>query len=240
MVAPPDALTLARLVAGTAFLTYASFTDWYWRRAPNVLWIWLGAIGLLLLLLELIVARETVEPFYLVFAAIFIGALYVLYWVGLIVGGADLKALWALAVLVPFPVVFGPLPYLASPLPASFAAFGNALLFFLVVPIVYLARNAASGRWRFPHALLGVPMPLDKVEESHVWPMERVKDGALRLRFFPGHDEDLSEELAAMRAAGVASVWVTPKVPFMIPLLVGFVSVFLLGDVMGGLAVRFL
>jgi len=43
---------------------------------------------------------------------------------------------------------------------------------------------------------------------------------------------DTDEELKAFEDEGIKEIWVTPKVPFMIPLLAGFLVSFFLGDIL--------
>ena len=46
--------------------------------------------------------------------------------------------------------------------------------------------------------------------------------------------EDLliEDELKAFEKECISEIWVTPKVPFMIPLLAGFLFSFILGDIL--------
>ena len=41
---------------------------------------------------------------------------------------------------------------------------------------------------------------------------------------------DAVEELKVFEKEGIKEIWITPKVPFMIPLLAGFLTSFFLGD----------
>jgi prepilin signal peptidase PulO-like enzyme (type II secretory pathway) len=43
---------------------------------------------------------------------------------------------------------------------------------------------------------------------------------------------DIDEELAEFEKQGITEIWVTPKIPFMIPLLIGFLVSFFLGDLL--------
>ncbi len=42
-------LDLLRLLVGTTLLSFAAYTDWKWRRAPNVLWLLMAGAGVALL-----------------------------------------------------------------------------------------------------------------------------------------------------------------------------------------------
>lgn len=229
-----EPLDLARLFAAVSVLGFASWTDWRWRRAPDALWWVLGGIGAVLLLGQVATQDATARWWPLLAASLLFAALsFGFYWVGLLAGGADAKALVALAILLPFPLHLGAFPLLASPLPSAFAALGNALVAFLVVPIALLMVNLARRDVRFPHALLAVRMPLESVRIGHYWPMEYVKDGAVRTMYMPSRFVWEDEDWEALRAAGKERVWATPKVPFMVPLLAGVVAAFFLGDLLG-------
>ena len=100
-------LDIIRLIVGVLILGIASYTDIKTRRASNWLWVVMGAIGGILLLVQYVfVVFDNV--FFLVFIPIIIVLMCVFFQLGLIFGGADAKALMAIAVLVPFkPVFFG-------------------------------------------------------------------------------------------------------------------------------------
>ena len=231
-------LDLARLFAGVTLLSFAAYTDWRWRRAPNALWVVMALVGALLLAVEAaldwsgFVARWP----YLAFVAGFAVAIYAFWWLGLIAGGADAKALMALGVLLPFPLAFTEaLPLWQGPMPGSFTVLGNSLLLFLVIPLAMLAWNLAHGHARFPHAFLGVKREAALVRRGHAWPMEVVDaEGKRRTRLFASRmsDQEIEETFERVQALGKEKVWVSPKIPFMIPLLAGFLAAFTLGDIL--------
>jgi archaeal preflagellin peptidase FlaK len=230
-----ETLDVARLFVGTAVLSFASWTDWRWRRAPNILWMLMGAAGGLLLLLQL-----SLEPFLLtswpmlVIAGAFAGMMFLFYRIGLLAGGADMKALACLAVLAPLPIHLGAFPLRPSLLPPPFAILGDALVAFLAVPLGLLITNVARGHLRLPHALLGLKLPVGVARLRHLWPMEHVEDGKVKTVWMPSRYAWDDEDWDALLAAGHDLVWVTPKVPFMLPLLLGFVTAFFAGDLLFG------
>ncbi len=167
-----------------------------------------------------------------------------LYQLGLLRGGADTKALMALTLLVPAYPDLSPFPLLQLPsltrntlqglFPFSLVVLVNAAILFLLVPVAYLILNTARGDLELPQALFGTKAPLDHLP-PHVWLMEHVDRSGERVAvLFPSRAKDESEEIAKLRAAGADRVWVQPKVPFMVPLLIGFVLSFLVGNVMLG------
>jgi preflagellin peptidase FlaK len=237
---------LLRLFTGATLLAFAAFTDWKWRRAPNVLWLVMAGIALALLAVQAALDwPDFVSKWpYLVGAPVFAAVIYGLWWVGLLAGGADAKALMAIALLLPFPLSFTEaLPVWQSVLPGSFAVLGNGLLAFLLVPLGLLAWNLAHGDLRFPHLFVGVKRRAAEVHRGHQWPMEIVDaTGARRTRLFASRmsSEEIAETFERVQALGDARVWVSPKIPFMLPLLAGFLLAFLAGDLMLGAMERIL
>jgi len=164
------------------------------------------------------------------------------YQLGLLRGGADAKAMVALAVLVPLYPDASPFPVLGLPanvqgtmqalFPFSLTVLVNAAILFLLVPLAYAVVNAVRRELEFPQAFFGTKAPLDRLP-PHVWLMERVdRQGERVAVLFPAHREDESEEIAKLKAAGADRVWVQPKVPFMVPLLAGFLLAFFAGNLM--------
>ncbi len=81
-------------------------------------------------------------------------------------------------------------------------------------------------------------MPVNEAIHHFVWPLEKIENHQRRLVYKPsGINED--EVYSAFEKEGIKDIWVTPKVPFMIPLTAGFITAFLFGDIlfiiMGGI-----
>jgi preflagellin peptidase FlaK len=219
-----------RLITGTILLAYASYTDIKTRRAANILWVIMGTIGALLLLIQYVtVGFENI--WYLVFIPIMIGLMYLFFQMRLLFGGADAKALMALAILVPIQPVMGDLPIWSSFMPGSWIIFANAIILFLFIPLSLLLYNLGKRNLTFPNCLLGYVMSIEDAKQRFVWPLEKIKDGKRRLVYMP-KNFDVDEELKAFENLGIKDIWVTPKIPFMIPLLAGFLASFVLGDLL--------
>ncbi|MHB8604701.1 MAG: A24 family peptidase C-terminal domain-containing protein [Thermoplasmatota archaeon] len=236
------AIDLARLFTGVAVLSFGAFTDLKWRRAPNILWLVTGAIGLALLGLDALLdpAALVARRGFLIFALVFVFVVYVLYRVGLIWGGADAKAIMALAVLLPFPLALAPgVPLLAEMVqsgglapPAFLDAVADSLLAFLLIPFGLFVVNIVRGDIGVL-AFLGTKRDVAALAEGYVWPMQRVEDGRVVSVWFPTRrPDDLETQQAEFEKLGVKRVWVTPKVPFLVPLLAGLILSFTVGDVL--------
>jgi len=160
-----------------------------------------------------------------------IGLMYLFFQMRLLFGGADAKALMALAILVPIQPLIGAFPLWISFLPGSWIIFANATILFLLIPLSLLIYNLGKRTLKFPHSLLGYVISVKKAKQKFVWPLEKIKDGKRKLMYMP-KNFDINEELAEFEKLGITEIWVTPKIPFMIPLLAGFLTSFILGDIL--------
>jgi hypothetical protein len=118
------------------------------------------------------------------------------------------------------------LPLTTGPAPVPTVLGGlmlGSLLAGVGVPMVLLLWNLLHGRLPLPAALVGAPMELEAARRSHVWPMQEPtgEPGRLRWRYLRHVGSDTEARFDALAAAGVRRPWVTPKVPFMLPLTVG-------------------
>jgi len=167
------------------------------------------------------------------------------YRVRLLHGGADTKGLIALTLLVPSAPSAAPFPLLAvAPpvdaalrivFPFSLVVWVDAALASLAIPIGMLVYNAMRGDLRLPQAFLGYRVSLEPFAE-HAWLMERITPGGEHvLVLFPKRGADPSADIARLRAAGIERAWVTPQTPFMVPLFVGFLMAFLVGNLLIGI-----
>lgn len=196
---------------------------------------YLGALGLLGLGLHLVGFHEWTFRLLLVPGLILFA--YLLYFTGALHGGADAKAFMSISMLAPFYPAFLGFPAMdVSSLmdvafPFAMTVLLDSALFMLAIPVSLLFYNLARGDAKMPLAFLGYRRPLDGLEGSFVWPMQDVRDGRVVYVLRPrrGGDEAVVQRL---RAAGLENVWVTPKVPFMLPLTAGFVFSALVGNIL--------
>lgn len=161
----------------------------------------------------------------------------VLYMMDAIRGGADAKALISISVLFPFYPAISSLPLLKAEsadaeilFPFSFVVLVTAAIIVALAPLGFLVMNAIKRDFRFPQLLLGYKADADAVGSKHVWLMERVSAGRHVFYTRPKRDEDLARELQALKTAGHGRVWVTPKIPFIVPLFLGLLICALLGN----------
>lgn len=207
------------------------FLDIFWERRGmfedgiNALPLALYLVGLAVLGALVLLRYQDLYLWELMLTPALFLLFVLFYQFDVIKGGADAKALIALAILLPlYPVIDG-LPLIAPPtelsqfiLPFPLLVLFNAALATLVMPIAFLAYNLARGDVRFPAMLFGYRVGVEEAEGRFVWPMERVVEGERVMTYFPRSTEDTAAQLEELRAAGAGRIWVTPKVPFLIPI----------------------
>ncbi len=179
---------------------------------------------------------------------------YGFYNLGLPRGGADTKALMCLVLLFPLYPIFENITFktsfysliidhpevgLAYIFPMAFTVLMNAAFIMLIYIICLFFYNISKRDITFPHAFLGYRLPLEQVSHKFVWPMERIVDGKRKLVAFPGQDIDLKDELRKLRKAGVKKTWVTPKIPFIIPMVLGVILTIVAGNLLFELILGF-
>ncbi|APW97240.1 peptidase A24 [Halobiforma lacisalsi AJ5] len=168
---------LLRLVALPVF-AWVAIRDIETRRVSSGVWIPLSLLGGALLVWEARIARAAGgyawSHEFLVPAAISLGLVvpiaYLFWWFGGF-GGADAKALLALALLFPtFPAyTIGSVtvPVATTPIGSfSFTILTNAVLVTILIPIALAVRNAAAGRIA-PVMFVGWPVAVDRLPERH-------------------------------------------------------------------------
>jgi preflagellin peptidase FlaK len=202
-----------RLLLAIAMLLGASLLDLRSRRVANLYWMPFLAFAAVLDAVDL-AAGAWLD---LAVGAVLCGLFY-LFWRFRLFGGADAKGLMVLALLLPPTTGPAPIPTVLGGLMLGSFVAGVGF------PLALLAWNLLHGRLTLPAALLGVPMDLEAARRRHVWPMQEPAEGGggrLRWRYLRHVGSDAQARLDALAALGVTRPWVTPKVPFMLPLTVG-------------------
>jgi preflagellin peptidase FlaK len=226
-------IDISRLILGVVILSYASYTDIKTRRAANYLWLIMGVGGIILLVIHTVfIGFDNI--FYLVFIPLMIGFIYLLFQLRLIFGGADAKALMALAILVPLQPMIYQLPILQINtiiFPGSWIIFSNSVILFLFIPLSLFIYNLIHRDIVFPQAFLGYQMSISEAQKKFVWPLEKIKNGKRVFSYRPTTFKS-EKEFKLFKKLGIEKIWITPKIPFMIPLLAGFIATFFLGDIL--------
>ena len=241
-------LEAVRILLSATMLGYASWSDLRTREVSDLTWIVFGAPGLLMDVYE--VAAGKVSPLNLAVPVLFSSALsFALGYLGLF-GGADFKAFVALAVLQPYP------PRLIRPVLGvvsvvyPLTVFSNSALAGASFGLVLLFRNMSAARrgsplfegheseapWRKLIILFsGVRVRLESVRgPPFQYPLEvPAEEGGRRLVLMPDieDDEAAAEVFGRLRRDGVAEVWVSHTLPFLVFIALGYAVSLLVGDV---------
>ncbi|HIH44404.1 MAG TPA: peptidase A24 [Candidatus Methanoperedenaceae archaeon] len=239
-------LELFKILFVIPFLLYSCYSDLRTRRVSNRVWLVMLAIGIQFTLYDLSVYRLP-YLYVLAFSAGFIFVfVYLLFEFGAF-GGADAKVLIVLSIIIPaYPVldIWGySLPVAGKPLIDIFAfsIFGNAVLLTIVVPMFLLIYNLTHltiskvGNPAYLH--VGYMCDISELKGKHVKLMhqyERAEGGVLLTFRRSGVvvTDEVHAELLKLRDEGLIGrkVWVTPGLPFMIPITLGFFVAIVYGD----------
>ena len=225
------------------------FFDVFWDREP-VFGKKINAIPIILYVIALISAIGMLwlegfgaETLQLLAIPIMIILGYLFYYTGLLHGGADAKAFMALAILYPFYLIIGDsIPLISYPplvaqnlqlvFPFAFLIIMNAAIIqVIVVPLAMFFKNLSRKNFGFPEMLLGFKMNISEVPKKFVWPMEVIRENELVMVLFPRKIGEVSDELAELKKRDIRHIWVTPKVPFMVPMLFGLLFSIFVGNI---------
>ncbi len=228
----PLSLAFLKVLYCLPFLFYACWSDWKTRRVSNRLWLVMAGLGTPFLALDppggLSLAVSVVFVF--VFA-------YLAFEFGLF-GGADAKALIVLAYLFPVTPTLDlggvSMPFMPSPGLFALSVLGNGLVFSLVVPLAILIRNLKSGvKKPLRYIFIGYRLPVSELR-GHLRLMEEPVETEKGVEFrYKRGGIPLDVGIAKLRklAKKDSEVWVTPAIPFIIPLTLGFLTAIVYGDI---------
>ncbi len=148
----------------------------------------------------------------------------VLYELSVIHGGADAKALMSISFLFfngfSLPVI--PLIKYNTVFPFSFQVLFDAVLISLFLPVYFFIINIKNRNISIPYMLFGYKMSLPEAKKKYVWLMELPGN---RMILFPGKldDEVIKHAFDGLEREKKENVWVTPQLPFIIFIFVGFI-----------------
>ncbi len=159
-------------------------------------------------------------------------------------GGADAKCLMALAAV--FPWYVEDLPYSSGVFYETLyeiSSFGyifpihlstlfngaviSVLILFLILPIT----NILRGNFAFPRMFTSFKADVDGIADRHVWVI---------LEYKKKKKVDPSERLERrLKKRGDEKIWVTPKIPFILYLFLGFILHMILGNIVAVIFLMF-
>lgn len=184
------------------------------------------------------------DPFpYILGSVLTIGLALALYMTRALHGGGDAKALMTLAVIYPIHPLAELFPITGMPeglelFPFSLGVLLNAAIITALSPLAFIVMSATRGPLRFPEALFGYPVPIEHVDKGQLWLMYEAAEGGemVTRRMWPGRSKEAEEAraraLEMMRRRGEDRAYVSPKIPFMVPLFIGLLVAIFLGNVL--------
>ncbi|MDR0778559.1 MAG: hypothetical protein LBE48_03875 [Methanomassiliicoccaceae archaeon] len=211
---PDHFFTAERMMicAGSAMIAFDILYDREWSLRLNI--IFYAALAAMFVIPMItasddsfIISSMTIPVCYVLFLLLFL--------TGAIKGGADVKCMISIAIIFPsYPLLFGhPLIEVPGTMISAVFSFPIAVLFLaavlsilLMVPIA--VRNIIRNDTEFPRMFTGYRMDPKDAANSHVWPMDMGT------------------------AADGEKIWVTPKIPFIVPITIAVIFIAFIGNVL--------
>jgi len=246
-----------RISASFLFLAFSSWKDYEKREVSNAVWLLFAPISLLLSLVDGF--SRTDLSFLISLASSFVvvtGLSFALFYLDFF-GGADAKALICLSFALPVPPALLR-PYLDLVLPIfCLSVISNAVLMSsllaLGIAVYNLSRYVKVGKGffeglenesyhrRFLLFITGIRVDSSKIKDTCQFiPLEtfsKESDGKItrHLHLFPRINREDGQDLAPLRGPlkeVKSGVWVTPSIPFLVFVTMGFITTLLLGDIL--------
>jgi preflagellin peptidase FlaK len=232
-------IDILKILFCTPFLLYSCYSDIKTRRVSNNVWLVMLIGGTVFVLYDISKYGAAYLPRLFVSAGFIFVFVYILFQLG-VFGGADAKSLIVLSIILPTYPEFT-LHKPPSPIDLfAFGVFGNAVLLTVVVPIGLALYNIMKIGLHIDHPLyifIGYRAKISELANKHIRLIQNfeVINGEIKLHFKRGGmeiDEKLISELKALSEKGLIKeeVWVTPGLPFMIPITLGFFVAVFYGD----------
>ncbi|MBS7637998.1 prepilin peptidase [Candidatus Bathyarchaeota archaeon] len=229
-----------------AMLVYASLRDLREREVPDMTWIIFGLTGLIIDLYEVYNGRLALLG--LGFTLLASTAItFLIGYLGLF-GGADFKALVVLSLLQPYPPrVFKPHLGMVSgiyPLTvlSNSALLGASSALFQAFRNLYAAYRGSrlfeglghESSWRKLMVLIsGSKMNLNSIRGPPFhYPLETMEEGVRRLLSpFRMDDDEALKVFEEFRRAGASEIWISNTLPFIVFIMLGYLTSIFLGDI---------
>jgi preflagellin peptidase FlaK len=253
-----EVFDVARIVLCLVFFTYASWSDWKRREVSNRVWLIMAPLALALTSIQFIVYTPNLLQLFAVSFGITAGLSIALFYLGAF-GGADAKALMCLALALPvYPNVLAKVfSFNASFMQIIFPliVFTNGVLLAAFTVVYSILRNcvwkAHGNRSLFVGLegesfgrkvlafLTGYKVKVSALEKGHMYPLEDVnvkENGETERRLLIMPKDEKTEEIvkrvvAASKEGKIADeVWVTPGLPLLVFITIGFVIALVFGN----------
>ena len=237
-------LDILKILFCAPFLIYSCYSDIKTRRVTNKLWLIMLSGGSFFVLNDIYKVGFAYISCLLISAGLIFVFVYIIFQLGTF-GGADAKSLIVLSIILPAYPKFNILGVnfpLNKPLIDLFAfgTFGNAVLLTVIVPIGLAIYNLTKMGLHIDkpvYIFIGYKAKIKELADRHVKLIENFEEieGTVKQHFKRGGveiDDKVISELQALSEKGLIKeeVWVTPGLPFMISITLGFFVAVLYGD----------
>ena len=221
------------MIAGSVMILFFILLD---VEPPRVVWAVYVAVMAVMFVYPVVTAFDDQTVRRLLVIPVCFVIFYALFVFGVLRGGADAKCLMVMAMMFQtYPEVWD-LPLIAVPsfdiqVVLSFpiavlfhaSLFSFAWLFWTVIRKIHRRDDPVD-----MYTLSWYRMSIAEARRSHVWPKQDAVDGFIvNVRGIP--DEGALDRL---EAAGAKDVWVTPIIPFMIPITVAVAFILTVGSLL--------
>ena len=230
------------LVFATIVLFYNAFIDEYvldknqnrFWQAAQLLAI-LSALYFLLSVDSNEFANEEYRLVDIMSISILMILMYVWFYFGPTIGGADVKAIMTIGLLTPFTFSLGDTSLTAFEtrgFPYPFVVFMNSLLLYLLIPIGLALYNIIKGNIEKPYfqIFFGTKMNISQARKSFVWPMQQIIGDKVVMVAFVKQKVDSNLQWDLLEEKGINEPWITFKIPYIIPLTLAFLFSAIYGD----------
>ncbi|MFA4936561.1 MAG: A24 family peptidase C-terminal domain-containing protein [Candidatus Methanoperedens sp.] len=237
-------LDILKIIFCTPFLLYSCYSDIKTRRVSNKVWLVMLAGGAFFVLYDISTYGISYILRLLISAGFIFVFVYFLFQFG-IFGGADAKSFIVLSIILPAYPKLEAFSYtfpLNKPIIDLFAfgIFGNAVVLTIVVPVGLAVYNVMKMGIHIDNPLyifIGYKTKISELANKHIKLIQNfeVVNGEVKFRFKRGGveiNDTVISELKALSERELIKdeVWVTPGLPFMIPIALGFFVAVFYGD----------
>ncbi len=238
-------LDILKILFCTPYLLYSCYSDIKTRRVTNRLWLMMLAGGAFFVLYDIMTKGTQYIMLLFLSACLIFVLVYILFQLGTF-GGADAKSLIVISIILPSYPVFSAFGFdfpLNKPLLDlfSFGILGNAVLLTVVVPLGLAVYNISRMGLHIDNPLyifIGYKSRISDLADKHIKLIQSVEEenGYVKFQFRRSGveiTEDVISELKTLSEKGLIKdeVWVTPGLPFMIPITLGFFVAVFYGDI---------
>lgn len=241
-------IEILKILFSIPFLLYSCYSDIKTRRVSNKVWKYMLLTGSIFVFYEIFTEGIPYVKALLLSGIIVSVSIYILFQLGAF-GGGDAKGLMVLSVLFPlYPVLHYSgkvFPLLGIPVIGffTFTVLENALLLTILVPLCIFCYNLlhfSPEMIKTPHFMfIGYRTEISSLKnKKYIGLLEKFEldeTGTLKKSFSrTGLNFDANErpELEEYMKKGLIGkdVWVTPGLPFMIPITASFITTIVFGD----------